>query len=271
MNKSYRDLFKGTAPYYTRYRYHYSPEFFRQLAQRLQLNGQGRLLDLGCGTGQLTIPLAAYFEEAVGLDPEPEMLEQAALVAGEAGVKNIRWVEGGSADLPAQQASLGTFRVVTMGNSFHWMDQNATLTQLDRMVVPGGRLAISGTSSGCISFEASEGWAYEVQRIVRKTLGETRRAGNSAYQPPAETFEAMLARSPFSQVEVFEMEDTRYLTTEDIIGFLYSTSYSSKAVLGEKQAGFEREVRETLLALNPDDRFAENISIGTFLAGRPAG
>lgn len=271
MNKSYRDLFKGTAWYYARFRYHYSPEFFRQLAGRLELNGTGRLLDLGCGTGQLTVPLAVYFEEAVGLDPEPEMLEQAAQLAQEAGVKNIRWVEGGAADLPGLEDSLGTFRLVTMGNSFHWMDQAATLAQLDRMVVPGGRLAIIGTSSGGIVFDATEGWAYEVQRIVRKTLGETRRAGTGTYQGPAETFEEALARSPFSVVETFEMEDTRYLTTEDIIGFLYSTSYSSKAVLGDKQAGFEREIRQTLLALNPVDKFAEHIRIGTFLAGRPAG
>ena len=271
MNKSYRDLFKGTAPFYARYRYQYSSEFFRQLAQRLQLNGQGRLLDLGCGTGQLIIPLAAYFEEAVGLDPEPEMLEQAAIVANEAGVKNVRWVEGGSADLPGLEGELGMFTVVAMGNSFHWMNQTATLAQLDRMVVPGGRLAITGTSSGGVIMAATEGWAYEVQRIVRKTLGETRRAGSSTYQGPAETFEKALALSPFSRVEVFEMEDIRYLNTEEIIGLLYSTSYSSKAVLGEKQAGFEREVRETLLALNPADKFRENISIGTYLAARPAG
>lgn len=269
MNKSYRDLFKGTAPFYARYRYQYSPEFFRQLVERLQLNGQGRLLDLGCGTGQLAIPLAGYFEEAVGLDPEPEMLEQATIVAGEAGVKNVRWVEGGSADLPALEAELGMFRVVTMGNSFHWMDKHATLDHLDRMVIPGGRLAITGTSSGSIIFDATEGWAYEIQKILRKMMGETRRAGTGTYEGPTETFEEVLARSPFIRVETFEMEDTRYLTTEEIIGFLYSTSYASKGVLGDKQAAFEREVRQTLREINPEDQFADHTSIGTFLASRP--
>lgn len=268
MSKFYRDFFKGTAPYYARYRYQYSPEFFRQLAQRLNLDGQGRLLDLGCGTGQLTIPLASLFEEAVGLDPEPEMLEQAALVAQTAGVKNARWVEGGSADLPA--LDLGLFRAVTMGNSFHWMDQHATLVQLDRMVVPGGQLAIIGTTSGGVIFDALEGWSYEVRRILQKMVGETRRAGSAGYQTPPETFEEVLARSAFSRVEVFEMTDTRYLTTEDVIGLLYSTSYASKAVLGDKQAAFEREVREALLALNPADQFPDHIIIGTFIAARPA-
>jgi ubiquinone/menaquinone biosynthesis C-methylase UbiE len=270
VSKAYRDLFKGTAPYYARYRYKYAPAFFGELIARLNLNGAGRLLDLGCGTGQLTLPLAAYFEEAVGLDPEPEMLEQAALAAEEAGVKNVRWVEGGSADLPALKDSLGSFRVVTMGNSFHWMDQATTLAQLDRMVDPGGALAIMGTSSGGIIFEATEGWAYEIRKIVQKVLGETRRAGTSTYQMHSLTFEEALDQSPFSRVEIFEMDDTRYLTADEIIGFLYSTSYASKAVLGDKQAEFEREVRQTLHKLNPAGQFADHINTGAFLARRPS-
>jgi ubiquinone/menaquinone biosynthesis C-methylase UbiE len=268
MSKSYRDLFKGTAPFYARYRYKYSPAFFREVVARLNLTGQGRLLDLGCGTGQLTLPLSAHFVEAVGLDPEPEMLEQAALAAEEAGVKNVRWVEGGSADLPALEDSLGPFRLVTMGNSFHWMDQAATLAQLDRMVDPGGALVIIGTMTGNI-FEATEGWAYEIRKIIQKMLGEQRRAGAGIYQMHALTFEDALAQSPFSRVEVFEMDETRYLTAGEIIGFLYSTSYASKAVLGDKQAEFEREVRQTLHELNPADRFADPVNTGAFLARRP--
>lgn len=268
VSKAYRDLFKGTAPYYARYRYKYSPEFFRELVTRLNLDGTGRLLDLGCGTGQLTLPLSAHFEEAVGLDPEPEMLEQAKLATEEAGVKNIRWVEGGSADLPTLEDSLGSFRVVTMGNSFHWMDQAATLTQLDRMVDPGGALAIIGTRSSNI-FEATEGWAYEIRKIIQKMLGEQRRAGTATYQGHTLTFEEMLDQSSFKRVEVFEVADTRYLTADEIIGFLYSTSYASKAVLGDKRAEFEREVRQTLHGLNPADQFADHLSTGVFLARRP--
>src|SRR4051794_33957984 len=118
MSKSYRDLFKGTAWYYARYRYRFPPEFFKRVLERFNLDGRGRLLDLGCGTGQLAIPLAPYFEEVTGLDPEPEMLAQAAREAEKAVATNIRWIEGGSADLADLQAQLGKFRLVTMGNSF---------------------------------------------------------------------------------------------------------------------------------------------------------
>ncbi|WP_353615266.1 MULTISPECIES: class I SAM-dependent methyltransferase [unclassified Mycobacterium] len=41
------------------------------------LDGAGRLLDLGCGTGQLALPLAGHVTEAVGVDPEADMLTEA--------------------------------------------------------------------------------------------------------------------------------------------------------------------------------------------------
>ncbi|MGW5384901.1 class I SAM-dependent methyltransferase [Nocardia sp. NPDC003963] len=72
------ELFAGTAWHYARYRPGYPESLFDDLIRRFRLDGTGRLLDLGCGTGQLTLPLAAHFAEAVGVDPEPEMLAEAA-------------------------------------------------------------------------------------------------------------------------------------------------------------------------------------------------
>lgn len=50
-------LFEGTAWHYARYRPGYPEVFFDDLIRRFGLDGTGRLLDLGCGTGQLTVPL----------------------------------------------------------------------------------------------------------------------------------------------------------------------------------------------------------------------
>src|SRR3981081_1378157 len=73
---SSRGLFAGTAWYYARYRPNYPTVFFDDVVDRFGLDGTGRLLDLGCGTGQLTIPLAPHFTEAVSMDPEPDMLAE---------------------------------------------------------------------------------------------------------------------------------------------------------------------------------------------------
>lgn len=49
---------------------------------------------LGCGTGQLTVPLARHVTEALGVDPEPEMLGEAANRARESNVTNVAWGTG---------------------------------------------------------------------------------------------------------------------------------------------------------------------------------
>jgi len=81
MSKSYRDSFKGTAWYYARYRQSYPEPFFIHITERFHLDETGRLLDLGCGTGQLAIPLVKRFEQVIGMDPEPEMLAEAKVQA----------------------------------------------------------------------------------------------------------------------------------------------------------------------------------------------
>ncbi|MEI2583036.1 methyltransferase [Scytonema sp. PRP1] len=50
-------LFQGAAWHYARYRPKYPPVLFDLLTQKFELNGQGRLLDLGCGAGLIAIPL----------------------------------------------------------------------------------------------------------------------------------------------------------------------------------------------------------------------
>src|SRR6185312_8536315 len=72
------------------------------------------------GAGLLTLPLAPHVAEAAGLDPGPEMLAEAGKSARTAGITNVTWVQGNSADLPGD---VGRFLLVTMGRSFHWIDR----------------------------------------------------------------------------------------------------------------------------------------------------
>ena len=55
------DLYRGTAGYYDRYRLPYPAEMLDDLVGRAGISGQGRLLDLACGTGQLAFPLRRRF------------------------------------------------------------------------------------------------------------------------------------------------------------------------------------------------------------------
>jgi len=135
MSSDNRELFRGTASYYTLYRPGWPQALFDHLIERFHLDGTGRLLDLGCGTGQITIPLAPHFEEAVGLDSEKEMLDEAK----KAGTHNIKWVEMMAEDISDK---LGEFKLTTMGISFHWMHQENVLEKVYEITQPGGGIAV---------------------------------------------------------------------------------------------------------------------------------
>ncbi len=59
-------LFAGAARYYEQGRLPYAPDLAGVFARSLALDGRGRLLDVGCGPGTVTLRLAPLFEAAVG-------------------------------------------------------------------------------------------------------------------------------------------------------------------------------------------------------------
>src|SRR5262245_3965122 len=141
-----RLLFEGTARYYARYRPPYPAELFASLSSDFGLGDGGTILDLGCGTGQLALPLSRTGGTVWALDPDPDMIAEGvrAQAAGEHG--NIRWVLGRGEDIASM--GLPAVRLCTMGASFHWMDRDLVLTALDGIIEPGGGLAlVSGSAS----------------------------------------------------------------------------------------------------------------------------
>ena len=128
-------LFSGAAAYYQQGRLPNAPRLAEAFGEALGLDGRGRLLDVGCGPGTVTLPLAGLFHEVVGIDADEGMIQEARRLASERGVPNARWVRGRAEDLPAD---LGTFRVVTFAASFHWMDRPLVAGTVRGMLQPGG-------------------------------------------------------------------------------------------------------------------------------------
>ena len=110
-------LFAGCAPFYVRGRVAYPSVLADLLVDVLDLDGRGRLLDVGCGPGSLTLLLASHFEEAVGVDADEQMLAEAERQAVAAGITNIEWMHGKGEDI---SPDMGHFRVASMAASFHW-------------------------------------------------------------------------------------------------------------------------------------------------------
>ncbi|MEV0616514.1 class I SAM-dependent methyltransferase [Nonomuraea sp. NPDC050404] len=250
-------LFAGTGPFYAQFRPGYPKEFLDDLVQHFTLDGSGRLLDLGCGTGQLTIPLAEHVAEAVGIDPEPDMLAEATREARAKAIGNVTFVRGSSANLPS---NLGRFHLVTMGRSFHWMDRDQVLRALANMVEDDGGLVIANDS--CLARPITP-WQHAIEAVQHRFLGPLPQSGATL---PPEPHETTLARSPFPTFTSLVYKFERSWTTERIIGYLYSTSLPLRQLLGNRRPAFEQEVTNALLAANPTGHFIEPVVLQVLLA-----
>jgi ubiquinone/menaquinone biosynthesis C-methylase UbiE len=101
------------------------------------------ILDLGCGTGQLTHRLTERFPDAqvVGIDYSAGMLGQATNRVG----SRANLVRADAQFLPFRSASADA---VVCTESFHWYhDQRAALAGLAAILRPGGQLVIASIAT----------------------------------------------------------------------------------------------------------------------------
>ncbi|MFH0792183.1 MAG: class I SAM-dependent methyltransferase [bacterium] len=258
-NGGERFLFEGTAWYYAKYRPPYPQQVFRRLVERFHLDGIGNLVDLGCGTGELAIPLHQYFERVYAVDNDADMLNEGRKKDKELGATNIQWFEERAEDIVG---NLGTFRLVVIGNAFHWMDRRLVLTKACNNLCSGGGIAII---NGRSIWNGPEQWQALVVSIIKKWLGEERRTREGIYKPPQECFEDLLADF-FPRVEK-EILSYRYLwDINTLLGYLYSTSFCSRKLLGSSVENFEQDLRNTLISYNPSGTFEEEIPVSMVLA-----
>lgn len=78
----------------------------------------------------------------------------------------------------------------------------------------------------------------------------------------------VLARSPFSRVEVYNYEFEQRWNIETIKGHLYSTSFCSLPLLGDRVAAFEKALEDTLIGIEPSGQFQECVSLEALLGWR---
>ncbi|WP_416980395.1 class I SAM-dependent methyltransferase [Streptomyces sp. T028] len=258
-----RTLFQGSAIHYERGRLPYAPGFGEALAGMLGLDGRGRLLDVGCGPGIVTLPLARFFTEAVGLDPDEDMLAEAARRAGRDGVDNARWVAARAEVLPA---GLGEFRVVVFAQSFHWTERERVAAAVLGMLEPGGTLVhISDLKDPPPATEPLPLPAPPYSLIgdlVRRYLGPVRRAGQGVLvngTPGGE--DAIFAGAGFEHAgrHVVPAGQVVVRTVDDLVAWAFSRSDSAPHLFGDRLDDYERDLRETLLRESADGRFAEHI------------
>jgi SAM-dependent methyltransferase len=238
------DLYQGTAGYYDRYRLPYPDAMIEYVVGQVMVDGQGRLLDLACGTGQLTFPLRRWFSEAWAVDREPGMVQAVRAKAGAIGAENIHPIV---ADAETLDAPPGHFELAVIGNAFHRLRRDQVAGRLSGWLKPGGCVAL------CWS-DGPQAGDEEWQQAFADLLGRWRRLLGAEHRIPA-NWEEPQRRRPDHQVlseAGLEMAGRREFTVEhrwrlpDLAGWVRSTSFLPAPVLADQGAAFDADLAGTL-------------------------
>ncbi len=116
-----------------------------EFVSRLGLQPGERVLDVACGTGNLSFPSARAGAQVIGLDIAPNLLETARARARAESLE-VRFDEGDAEQLPYEDASFDT--IVTMFGAMFAPRPEKVAAELIRVSRSGGRIAMANWTPG---------------------------------------------------------------------------------------------------------------------------
>jgi SAM-dependent methyltransferase len=252
--------FRGeVVDFYHRFRRGYPPAVVDALVAAFELSTDDVVIDLGCGTGQLTVPVAERVRAVVGVDPEPDMLARAREAAGE---RNVSWAIGSDADLVTPGSGLrallgeGSCGAVTVAQALHWMDHERLFAAVPTLVRPGGGIAV--VTNGRPLWQQDTAWSRALLGVLEESSGTrlTRTCGTDDESQRRYAAD-MTAAGLTVRTDHVDYDDT--LDVPGIIGGVYSAMSADQV-----RPGLDQRIRT---ALAPHGPYTEHVRV-TVLSGR---
>jgi hypothetical protein len=152
-----------------------------------------------------------------------------------------------------------------MGQSFHWMDEQTALNRIYKLIEPGGGVIIVGStpmSQNKLSLKKD----MIIKELILKYLGSERRAGKYIYKPTGQDWETELfPNSAFSNFEKqnYVVQVTRSI--DQVIGNLFSMSWSSEKLLGKQAIQLGNELRRELSNIGGRQKFTDRVQFTMYI------
>lgn len=202
-------------------------DFYRTLGMSMAARS---VIDLGCGTGSLTVSMADAGMSAVGVDPSTTMLDYAKRRPGADGVT---WVLGDSRDLP----NVGADYAVMTGNVAQHIpdgDWQRTLADLHRALRPGGTLAFESRNPAA---EAWRAWSAPEHTIRETTSGSLEEWSEAREISPGVV--RLVAHNTFTDTgeQLSYTEDLFFRESSELEHQLEHAGFRAEAVYGDWRCG----------------------------------
>jgi len=159
--RAQRMVFGEVAELYDRCRPGYPDDVFDRILEFGRLGAGDAVLQLGCGTGRATLPLAAKGLWVTALEPSAEMAQVATRRTG--GLAGVKVVKASFEDwpLPAEP-----FRLVTSAQAWHWLEPAVRFVKAHDALSAHGTLALIWNSASRI--DAGAGLEEEIEDVYRR-------------------------------------------------------------------------------------------------------
>ena len=160
-----RTTFDGAATLYDEVRPGYPEDLFEDVVSFSGLEPGGRILEIGCGTGQATVPFARRGYRILCV----ELGENMAAVARRnlEGYPQTEVCTGAFEDVPLQE---GAFSLATSATAFHWLDPEVAYSKVATALRDGGSLALFWNVH--VHSDADEDFFDAAQKIYEREAPE---------------------------------------------------------------------------------------------------
>jgi SAM-dependent methyltransferase len=231
--------FDAWAGEYDRYRPTYPAALFAHIGRELELPQTPHVADLGAGTGRASVAMASLGWRVTAVEPGGPMLDVLRARATEEGLPIV------AVQATAEATGLETaaFDLATAAQAFHWFDKPAALTEMARIVRPGGGLALFWN----VRDEERSPFVADYHRILERyggvAEGKYLQAGRTSGR--SSTREALEAANGFGAAELAELHHELPATANEFIGMAFTASYI-RALDEATQEGFRTETLDLL-------------------------
>jgi trans-aconitate methyltransferase len=231
----------------------YPPELFDLLRQLIH-DTPSVVLDLGCGTGDISRQLAPFVDRIDAIDPSHAMITLGqALPGGQH--PHIHWVVSSAEDFSYPQACA----LVITAESLHWMDWYTVLPRIHQSLTSQGRLAIV-LGRGF----PDEPWATSVSHLIAQY------STNREYQP-YNLLEELTKRKLFVPEQRVQTQPVPFSQPlEEYIESFHSRNGLSRQRMGASATAFDEQLRNIIVQYQPDP-ILEFELVAEVVWGRPSG